>query len=114
MSLAARLESNKDSYYLALRRTQQTIRTEKQNWEYWLVFLLKTMAKQKEVGNWHIHSYPLISKRNKSKPDLLPNKGIPLPFISYGGSSLFVTLASVGVLLSVSQQADQARAALGS
>ncbi|HEY7513566.1 MAG TPA: putative lipid II flippase FtsW [Vicinamibacteria bacterium] len=37
---------------------------------------------------------------------LLPTKGIPLPFVSAGGSSLFMTLLSVGLVLSVSQHAD--------
>jgi cell division protein FtsW len=37
---------------------------------------------------------------------LLPTKGIPLPFISAGGSSLLFTLLSVGLILNISQHAD--------
>jgi cell division protein FtsW len=37
---------------------------------------------------------------------LLPTKGIPLPLISSGGTSVFVTLASIGVLLNISRKAD--------
>ncbi len=34
---------------------------------------------------------------------LLPTKGIPLPFLSYGGSSMVVSLTACGVMLNVSQ-----------
>jgi cell division protein FtsW len=37
---------------------------------------------------------------------LLPTKGLPLPLISSGGTSLFFTLASIGILLNISRKAD--------
>jgi cell division protein FtsW len=37
---------------------------------------------------------------------LLPTKGLPLPFISYGGSSVMIGLLSVGVILNISQHSN--------
>ena len=34
----------------------------------------------------------------------IPNTGISLPFLSYGGTSLIILLISVGILLSISKQ----------
>ena len=47
-SMETVIEANKESYYLALNRTQRPIRTNEQNWEPCVVFFLKTMAKQKD------------------------------------------------------------------
>jgi cell division protein FtsW len=36
---------------------------------------------------------------------LLPITGVPLPFVSFGGSALVITMAAVGMLLNVARQA---------
>lgn len=45
-SLESVIELNKEAYYLALRQTQGTVRTEAPNWQPWLVFFLRTLAEQ--------------------------------------------------------------------
>lgn len=42
-SIESIIEQNKQGYYLALRQTQGTIRTESPNWQPWLVFFLQTL-----------------------------------------------------------------------
>ncbi|HTJ76906.1 MAG TPA: FtsW/RodA/SpoVE family cell cycle protein, partial [Acidimicrobiales bacterium] len=42
---------------------------------------------------------------------LLPVTGVPLPFVSFGGSSLVVTMAATGILLNIARQSTPARAA---
>jgi cell division protein FtsW len=38
---------------------------------------------------------------------VLPNKGLPLPFVSYGGSSLLMMLTGIGLLLSIARHARE-------
>ena len=40
---------------------------------------------------------------------VLPTKGLTLPFVSFGGSSLLVNAVAAGILLNISRQADQGR-----
>jgi Fic family protein len=48
-SLESVIEQSKDSYYLALRRTQATIRTPDPNWAPWIVFFLRALQQQKRL-----------------------------------------------------------------
>ena len=45
-SLESVIEQNKEAYYLALRQTQATIRTDAPNWQPWLLFFLRSLAEQ--------------------------------------------------------------------
>jgi Fic family protein len=45
-SLESVIEQSKEAYYLALRQTQGTIRTESPNWQPWLEFFLRSLAEQ--------------------------------------------------------------------
>ncbi len=45
-SLESVIELNKETYYLALRQTQGSIRTDAPNWQPWLVFFLRSLAEQ--------------------------------------------------------------------
>lgn len=46
-SLEGVIEKNKDQYYLALRRTQETIRNKAPDWEPWLAFFMRSLVAQK-------------------------------------------------------------------
>jgi len=43
------IEANKESYYLALRKTQQTLKTDRSDWMPWILFFLRSMQKQKRL-----------------------------------------------------------------
>ncbi len=47
-SLESIIENSKESYYLALRRTQGTIRTDKADWQPWLVFFMRALQQQQK------------------------------------------------------------------
>ncbi len=45
-SLESVIEQSKEAYYLSLRQTQESIRTESPNWQPWLVFFLRSLVEQ--------------------------------------------------------------------
>jgi Fic family protein len=59
-SLESIIEQNKDSYYLALRRSQVTIRNEDPEWNHWLDFFLNALAQQKARLNKKIERERLV------------------------------------------------------
>ena len=59
-SLEGVIEQNKEAYYLALRQTQGTIRTEAPNWQPWLLFFLRSLAEQVRRLNQKVERERLV------------------------------------------------------
>ena len=59
-SLESVIEQNKEAYYLALRQTQGTIRTEAPNWQPWLLFFLRSLAEQVRRLNQKVEREKLV------------------------------------------------------
>lgn len=59
-SLESVVEQSKEAYYLALRQTQGTIRTEAPNWQPWLLFFLRALAEQVRRLNRKIEREKLV------------------------------------------------------
>lgn len=59
-SLESVIEQNKEAYYLALRQTQGTIRTNAPDWQPWLVFFLRALAEQVRRLNRKIEREKLV------------------------------------------------------
>jgi len=60
-SLEAVIENSKDGYYLALRQTQGTLKTDTPNWQPWLLFFLKALKQQKHRLEIKIEREKLLS-----------------------------------------------------
>jgi Fic family protein len=59
-SLESIIEQSKEAYYLALRQTQGTIRTDATNWQPWLIFFLRALAEQVHRLNRKVEREKLV------------------------------------------------------
>ncbi|MEK7712455.1 MAG: putative lipid II flippase FtsW [Nitrospirota bacterium] len=69
----------------------------KDSFVYYLSFGLSTMIALQALINFSVVT------------GMIPTKGLPLPFISYGGSALLVNMVAVGILLNLSKGEDSRR-----
>ena len=59
-SLESVIEQNKEAYYIALRQTQGTIRSNAPNWQPWLLFFLRALAEQVRRLNKKVEREKLV------------------------------------------------------
>jgi Fic family protein len=93
-SLESVIEPSKDSYYLALRRTQRTIRTEAPDWQPWLTFFLRALQQQKRR---------LAEKVEREKVILAALPDLSVQIMDQARKAGRVTLNDMAVLAGVSR-----------
>jgi len=77
-SLESVIEKNKDNYYLALRRSQATFKSEDPEYDSWILFFLKALDAQKEILSQKIEREKIfikLSKLSRQIIDLVKNHG---------------------------------------
>lgn len=90
-SLESIIELNKENYYLALRRTQGTIRNEKPDWEPWFTFFMQSLLKQKRTLEAKVEKENIMQKK-------LPDLSLQILDIvrSHGRTTLSDAVAATG------------------
>jgi Fic family protein len=62
-SLDSIIEQNKQGYYISLRQTQDTIRTDEPNWQPWIVFFLSSLCSQVKRLGEKVEREKMLSER---------------------------------------------------
>jgi Fic family protein len=85
-SLESVIEHNKEGYYLALRQSQGTIRTESPDWQPWLMFFLRALAEQVRR---------LARKVEREKLVLAPLPALSLQIVEFAREHGRVTIGDI-------------------
>ena len=75
VSLESVIEHNKEAYYLALRRTQTSFRSDSVDWDPWILFFLRSLKSQVERLRERLHQTPSSSLSVAPPQDLSPLAG---------------------------------------
>jgi Fic family protein len=93
-SLESVIEKSKESYYLALRKTQKTIHTDKPDWQPWLIFFLTALKEQVKH---------LTKKIEHEKITILSLPDLSVQILEYAKDNRRVTVKDMVMLTGVSR-----------
>jgi len=73
-SLESVIEHNKEAYYIAIRKTQQSLKSDTPDWHHWLLFFMRAMQQQKRR---------LSAKVEKEKIALITMSALAIKILDY-------------------------------